>query len=84
MEPSQNDYISNMKEKKFNQKMHNDNNIHNELFKGMNGHDPLIKQKYTPDNGNITTGISSDDAFIKINYKLEMERIEKLENERTK
>jgi len=83
MEPSQNDYITNMKEKKFNQKMHNDNNINNDLFKGMNGHDPLIK-KYTPDNGNITTGISSDDAFIKINYKLEMERIEKLEKERTK
>eukprot|EP00801_Mesodinium_rubrum_P000326 Mrub_00326.p1 GENE.Mrub_00326~~Mrub_00326.p1 ORF type:complete len:1177 (+),score=312.53 Mrub_00326:415-3531(+) len=69
-----------MQEKKYNQKFGLIKSESNDLT----NYDSKFKQKYTPDNGNITTGISSDDAFVKINYKLEMERIEKLENERTK
>lgn len=65
-----------MKDKRMKEKVLNNNN---------KSYDDVIKKKvYTPDNGNISTGVTTDDAYVKINYQQEMERIAKLEHERTK
>jgi len=53
-----------MKDKRMKQKkLANDNSID----KSLDNINEIKKKVYTPDGGNISTGVTTDDAYIKIN-----------------